>query len=341
MVLENSLLGRGGLLRLAYWGPMFRYDRPQAGRYRQFHQLGVEVFGHGGAALDAEVIELQVRMLRELGLDELRVDLGSVGDDCCRPAYLDKLRASLGNLDAKLCPTCRDRRESNPMRVFDCKVEGCREALRSAPRMLNELCEDCEAHLARVESLLESQGIAYRRDAELVRGLDYYTRTVFEVHYPALGAQSALGGGGRYDHLVEQCGGPATPAVGFSAGIERLVLTVREEKSLDSAEWRSRGAYLCLMSEAAEPAAARIASRLRHATPVEVDYTGRGLKAQLKSAHARGARFAVILGEDEIADQAATLKDLDSGEQKTLPEEQMLALIQGWLTDELFGAERP
>jgi len=334
MVIENGLLDAGGILRLAYWGPMFRYDRPQAGRYRQFHQFGVEALGEGGPALDAELVELLVAVLRAAGLGELRVDLGSVGDRCCRPAYVERLREALADMDDRLCPTCRERRVTNPLRVFDCKEAGCRAALAGAPRMLDHLCDDCRAHLERVEALLSDQDIAFRRDRDMVRGLDYYTRTVFEVHYPALGAQSALGGGGRYDHLVEDCGGPPTPAVGFSAGIERLLWVIEKEGTLDAGDRRSHGAYLSLMTPAAETHAARIAARLRRAIPVEVDFTGRSLKAQLKTANLRGARFAIILGPDEIDARTATLKDLDSGVQKTLPESDLLELIQAWLAGE-------
>ena len=330
LLLENNLMSVGGMQRLAYWGPMFRYDRPQAGRFRQFVQLGVEAFGSASAAIDAEVVELYVALLREVGLADLRVDLGSVGDVCCRPAYVVALSAFLGDMDADLCPTCRERRESNPLRVFDCKVPGCREVLADAPRMMDQLCADCAAHQDRVEELLGARGIPFERDADMVRGLDYYTRTVFEVHYPSLGAQSALGGGGRYDRLVEQCGGPSTPAVGISSGLERLILAVGNEGTLSAAELKDRGAYVVLLDPAAEPAAARIAGLLRQAIPVEVDYSGRGLKAQLKSANQRAARFAVLLGDEELAAGAATVKDLDSGEQKALPEGNLLELIQAW-----------
>ena len=330
LLLENKLMAPGGMQRLAYWGPMFRYDRPQAGRYRQFVQLGIEAFGSASPAADAEVVEFFVAMLREVGLSELRVDLGSVGDDCCRPGYVDALREALVAMDEQLCATCRERRESNPLRVFDCKVPGCGEALKAAPRMMDHLCDDCVAHRDRVEGLLEEREIPFRRDRDMVRGLDYYTRTVFEVHYPALGAQSALGGGGRYDRLVEDCGGPATPAVGFSSGLERLVWAIGNENTISADELRERGAYVVLLSSAAEPAGARIAARLRQAIPVEVDFSGRALKAQLKSANQRAARFAILLGDDELAAGTATVKDLDSGEQKALPEENLLELIQAW-----------
>ncbi|MCP4544866.1 MAG: histidine--tRNA ligase [bacterium] len=334
LVVENSLLASGGTHRLCYWGPMFRYDRPQAGRYRQFHQLGVEAFGTGGAALDAETIELFVTLLREVGLSDLKVTLGSVGDDACRPGYIEILRKFLAGKGDVLCKTCLTRTGSNPLRVFDCKVPGCREAIADAPKILDHLCDDCRTHMDHVGELLQTAGISVEIDPSLVRGLDYYTRTVYEVHYPSLGAQSALGGGGRYDGLVEQCGGPATPAVGFSAGIERLILAIQSEGTLSEKDWKSRGAYLCLMCAGAEAAGGRIAAHLREAMPVEVDYTGRGLKAQLKTANNRGARFAILLGEDEIANRTATLKDLDSGEQKVLSEEQLLTLIKTWIAGE-------
>ena len=330
LVLENNLLAAGGLLRLAYWGPMFRYDRPQAGRFRQFVQLGAEAFGSTSPAMDAEVIELFVGLLREVGLSALRVDLGSVGDSCCRPAYEDALRGFLAGVEGELCPTCRERRQTNPLRVFDCKLPGCQAVLAAAPRIMDQLCADCQAHRDRLEALLGERGVPFRRDRDVVRGLDYYTRTVFEVHYPALGAQSALGGGGRYDRLVEACGGPPTPAVGFSAGLERLVWAIGNEKTLGPGELSARGAYLVLLSPAAEAPAARIAARLRASIPAEVDYSGRGLKAQLRSANQRGARFAILLGEEELAAHAVAVKDLDSGDQKVLPEENLLELIQAW-----------
>ncbi len=330
LLLENRLLSAGGMQRLAYWGPMFRYDRPQAGRFRQFVQLGVEAFGSASPAADAEVIELFVAVLREVGLAELRVSLGSVGDDCCRPAYMELLVEFLDGNEDSLCPTCKERRRSNPLRVFDCKVPACRETLVDAPAMMNHLCADCATHRDRVESLLTERGIPFERDAGMVRGLDYYTRTVFEVHYPALGAQSALGGGGRYDRLVADCGGPATPAVGFSSGLERLILAIGNEGTLGTEELVGRGAYLVLLSPEAEPAAARIAGKLREAIAVEVDLSGRSLKAQLKSANQRSARFAILLGDEELAAGTATVKDLDSGEQKALPEDNLLELIQAW-----------
>lgn len=329
MVLENGLLSVGGMLRLAYWGPMFRYDRPQAGRYRQFHQLGVEAFGSASPSADVEVICLLVEILRELGFRELRVDLGSVGDQCCRPAYEKEILApALREMGEALCPTCRERTESNPLRVFDCKTPSCRKALEDAPRPMDHLCEDCSRHHERVEELLKAADIPFQRDRSMVRGLDYYTRTVFEVHFPALGAQSALGGGGRYDRLVEEIGGQSVPAVGFSAGIERLLLAVEAEKTLDPAELRRRGAYIVLLTTDAEAPAIRIAAGLRGLFPVEVDLTGRGMKAQLKSANARDARFALLLGEDELKAGAVAVKDLDSGEQVSLPEAELLAFME-------------
>jgi len=193
---------------------------------------------------------------------------------------------------------------------------------------MDHLCKDCSRHHERVEELLKAAGIPFQRDRSMVRGLDYYTRTVFEVHFPALGAQSALGGGGRYDRLVEEIGGQSVPAVGFSAGIERLLLAVEAEKTLDPAELRRRGAYIVLLTTDAEAPAMSIATGLRGLFPVEVDLTGRGMKAQLKSANARDARFALLLGEDELKAGAVAVKDLDSGEQVSLPEAELLAFME-------------
>ncbi len=328
MILENGLMHGGGNLRLGYWGPMFRYDRPQAGRYRQFHQFGVEALGSASPAMDAEVIGLLVEVLGHVGFADTEVEIGSVGDLCCRPNFLDNvLGPVLAELGDRLCATCQERAKTNPMRVFDCKVPSCREALEDAPRPMDHLCDDCGAHQERLEELLGEARIPFKRNKALVRGLDYYTRTVFEVHYPALGAQSALGGGGRYDRLMEQLGGPATPAVGFSAGIERILIAVEQEKTVEASELTSRGAYLVLLDSKGEAAASRIAGNLREIIPVEVDFSGRSMKSQLKTSNASGSRFALILGEDELAKAAVTVKDLDSGEQVTLPETELKEFI--------------
>jgi histidyl-tRNA synthetase len=279
--------------------------------------------------MDAETIALLVEVLRHVGFADTEVMLGSVGDACCRPAYLDEvLRPALLDLGDQLCETCRTRTKTNPMRVFDCKVKDCIKVLADAPRPMDHLCEECDAHQTRVEELLRDANIPFRRESALVRGLDYYTRTVFEVHYPALGAQSALGGGGRYDRLVGQLGGPSTPAVGFSAGIERILLAVEAEKTVDSSELKGRGAYLVLLDAQGEAAASRVAASLRELIPVEVDYSGRSMKAQLKTSNARGVRFALILGDEELAKASVTVKDLDSGEQVTLPELELKEFIR-------------
>jgi histidyl-tRNA synthetase len=304
------------LHKLYYLGPMFRYDRPQAGRYRQFHQWGAEAVGTESPSADVETILLLVDFLEAMGLRGLVVKLNSVGDATCRPAYQERIREILEPKRAALCPDCQERLDRNPLRVFDCKVPSCREIVKHVPPMIESLCEACRVHLGQVERELEAAGARYEMDPGLVRGLDYYTRTAYEVHYGALGAQSALGGGGRYDGLIHLLGGADVPAVGFSLGIERTLLALGEEKTVpvipSAAVFLARGPGLA--SEAM-----RLARTLRRRFEVLVDLEERGLGAQLKQADRLDARVAVILGEDEARAGEITLKDLASGDQRRVP----------------------
>lgn len=312
-LIEAGLAQPDRLHRLYYLGPMFRYDRPQAGRYRQFHQWGAEVVGTASPWADVETILLLVDLLTDLGLEGLIVKLNSVGDGTCRPAYQEKLKEILTPRRAELCADCQERLDRNPLRVLDCKVPSCREIVKGLPPMLDFLCDACRAHFETVKSGVTAAGVRYEIDPGLVRGLDYYTRTAFEVHHGKLGAQSAVGGGGRYDGLIHELGGAQVPAVGFSMGIERTLLALEEEGRTPQAE--TVAIYL-VRGQGLGGDAARLARRLRKRWTVYLDFEERGLGAQLKQADKLGARVAVILGEDEAKSGEASIKDLGSGEQR-------------------------
>ena len=316
---EHGLDCAGLPVKLFYVGPMFRHERPQAGRYRQFHQLGVELIGPAGPEADAETILLVTEILGEAGIPvELR--LNTVGDALCRPSYLERLVAFLESRSDDLCEDCRRRMIRNPLRVLDCKEEGCREVLREAPLIHEYLCQDCRSHWEGLLDLLGQLGMKPTVDPLLVRGLDYYTRTVYELISPELGAQNAVAAGGRYDDLIEEVGGRRTPAVGFSLGMERALLLVRDGG-------RSRtGVYVISQAESARREAFLLGAEFRRrGLRAEVDVMGRSFRAQLREADRRGFRYAAILGEDELEGGFLTLKDLESGEQRRISREEFLA----------------
>ena len=334
---EHKLFAGPKPVKLFYLGPMFRYERPQAGRYRQHHQIGAELLGSESPAADFESIALLVDIYTEVGLRDLTVMVNSVGDAACRPAFSETLRAYLmGRRDA-LCPDCVRRTEQNPLRVLDCKVPGCVEVARDIPSIQKHLCDACRLHQKRVLALLDGAGIAYTVNDRLVRGLDYYTRTVFEVQHGGLGAQNAIGGGGRYDRLVEEVGGPDTPGVGFSTGIERVLLALQADGAPVPG---ARGPQVVLAVAGGEPeraAAALLARRLRRRFRVEVDLLDRGLGAQMKSANKLGARVTMVVGPDELAGGRWTVKDMTSGEQEAIGDsdlEARLAALLGSPEDE-------
>ncbi len=293
-----------------YLGPMFRRERPQKGRYRQFHQIGCEAFGISEPGIDAEQIAMLADLFARLGV-RAELKLNSVGDAACRPAYLADLRAYLRAHEAELCADCRERIERNPLRVLDCKVESCQPVLRGAPHLVDRLCEGCRVHLDAVRSGLDALGVPYRIDPRLVRGLDYYVRTAYEFTSDALGAQSAVAGGGRYDGLVETLGGPSTPGIGFALGQERLAMVL---EAVGRAPPESRPeVFLVAADEAgAREALVRAAALRRAGIACDLDPRGGRLKAQFKQAERSGARYAVVLGGNEVASGQAKLKDLGS-----------------------------
>jgi histidyl-tRNA synthetase len=319
--LEHGMHKLAQPVKLSYSGPFFRHERPQAGRYRQFHQIGAEAIGTDSPLADAEAIMLLADLLAELGVPGVELRLGSLGSPDSRRAYLEDLKAHLRANQAALSKDVRERIELNPLRAFDADDEGTRGVMADAPTIVARLEGADAEHFAEVRALLDAAGIVYEIDPTLVRGLDYYTRTIFSFVCDRLGAQSEVGGGGRYDGLIEQLGGPPTAAVGWAAGIERILLALGEEVAA-----AGRDAFLAVADEGQRQRALTLAAELRHAgISAEVDLAGRGLKGQLKHADRIGARRVLILE----ADGAAQLRDMESGEQRPVEAGRLIEEIGG------------
>ena len=327
--LQHSLAGTGRIHRLWYMGAMFRYGRPQKGRFRQFWQIGAEAIGTAAPGADVEIIALFVDVFEAWGFDALTVALNSLGTPETRRKYGEMLRAWLEPVREKLAPDSRARLEVNPLRVLDTKDEDdlrvMREAPGQMPKMLDALDAEDRTHFDEVRAGLDALGIAHELDHGLVRGLDYYTRTAFEVHDRSLGAQSALGGGGRYDGLIEALGGPATPGVGFSIGLDRalLVLEGRASPALGA-----RGGVFVVAMEGTRRAALTLTRELRREFAVDCDLEGRAFGAQMKGAGRSGARLAVLLGEEEWGRGEVVVKDLERGDQETVSRERLSATLR-------------
>jgi len=310
--IEHKLHVADPVAKLYYLGPMFRYERPQKGRYRQFHQIGVEVAGVSDPKIDAQVLTMLCHFFAELGLTEPRLQINSLGCHECRPGYREKLQKFLHDRLDALCDDCRRRYVTNPLRALDCKAAGCREATASAPSVLDHLCPGCDEHFSRTRAGLEAAGTPYEINPRMVRGLDYYTRTTFELVTGLLGAQSAVAAGGRYDRLIEELGGPSLPGIGFAMGVERVVLL------LGDTDFGVRpDLFIAFHGDAAGNEAFRLMCRLqRLGVSVEMDYEGKSLKSQMRRADKFGARHTLILGEDELARGMAVIKEMDSGVQR-------------------------
>ncbi len=321
-VVQHNLLAQGGMLKLHYSGPIFRYERPQKGRYRQFHQLGVEAFGSAGPQIDVEVLAFAADFLRTLGIDAV-LEMNSVGCPACRPRYRDALRNALSGARTTLCPDCTRRYDANPLRILDCKVEQCREMSRDVPVILDVLCDDCTTHLQGVETGLRAVGVGYIVNPHIVRGLDYYTRTAFEfIAGAGLGAQNTVLAGGRYDGLVAELGGTPTPAIGFAAGIERLLLSAGDAMPLPESPGP---VFLATLGEVARAQGVILAETLRRSgIPAAIDYAARSLKAQMKEANRQGAWYALILGENELACGEATLRDMRTASETAVPLDRLI-----------------
>ena len=313
--LENKLYSEPQPTKLFYIGPMFRYDRPQAGRLRQFHQFGVEAISSAGPVVDAEIISLAVQFFQELGLADLKLYLNSVGCPVCRPVYRAKLQDALRDKLPEFCNDCKNRFEKNPMRILDCKEESCTRLSAGVPEIVDCLCEECATHFDGVKQLLAAAGIEAILNPRLVRGLDYYTKTAFEIQYPALGSQSAICGGGRYDGLIAECGGQPTPGIGFAIGLERVLLALEKQALLPASDG-GIDLYIAPMGSAAQLVGFQILSSLRRSgISCDMDVMGRSLKAQMKYSNKYPAKYVAIIGDDEIAQNRVALKNMKTGEQ--------------------------
>lgn len=312
--IEHGLMNGALPLKVCYIGSCYRYEKPQAGRYREFHQFGVECFGAANPAADAEVISLAKSVLTSLGVKNLSLEVNSIGCPECRKNYHAALKKYFESNKSALCGTCQDRLDRNPMRILDCKCPTCKEIAKDAPVMLDYLCDDCKAHFEGVKKHLSAAGLDYTVNPTIVRGLDYYTRTVFEFVSGEIGAQSTVCGGGRYDGLVGQMGGPDIPALGFGMGIERLMM-VLEAQNAEYKPAKKCDIYIAPMGENAALAATKICTMLRdEGFCALTDVTGRGLKAQMKYADKIGAELSLVIGDNEIETKKCVIKDMTTGE---------------------------
>ncbi len=309
--IENNLFEVMAPLRFYYIGPMFRYDKPQKGRYRQFQQFGVEVFADDSPQVDAEVIFTAVDFLKKIGIAELQLDLNSVGCPQCRPAYLQLLRQAAQAEEKRLCPDCQRKIAVNPLRIFDCKQPGCADASRAFPLIGDHLCAECRDHFAAVRQALSWMNVPFRLEPRLVRGLDYYTKTAFEVTSGQLGAQNALLGGGRYNSLIRELGGPDTAGIGFAAGMERIILHLEHLETP-----RPKVLFVAYQDPQWLAHAVQLAQALREeGFPVGIDYQGKNLKKQFKKADKLAAAFTLVLAEDEVQSGSVSVKNMATQEQ--------------------------
>lgn len=314
--LENKLNALPQPVKLFYIGPMFRYDRPQAGRYRQFHQFGIEVFGTHSPAMDAEVIAMAMDIYKRVGLSDLELHINSVGCPECRPLLRDRLQEHFRPQLDNLCSNCQGRFERNPLRILDCKGEKCQQIGLNAPTTLDALCPGCQSHFDEVKLNLNAVGVTCTVNNRLVRGLDYYTHTAFEIMAKDIGAQSSIGGGGRYNGLIEACGGPAIPGIGFALGLERILLTA-ERQGVQFPLNRGPQVFVATAGVGVDTQAFSLTQKFRQqGIAAEKDYLGRSLKAQMKYAGKLGAKVVIILGEEEYARGLAVVRDMQVGDQQ-------------------------
>ena len=323
---EHKMYARDQYKKLYYLGPMFRYERPQAGRSRQFHQIGAEIFGLAEASVDAELLILAYDLFSKIGLPSITLSLNSVGCPACRPLYKKILQEYLQKDHATPCLDCQQRSEKNPLRVLDCKNDDCQDIISRAPAILEHLCPTCQQHHQEVERLLKLSNAPYQINHRLVRGLDYYTRTAFEVTFAGLGAQNAIAGGGRYDNLVEEFGGPPTPAIGFALGLERVVLALQGQGTIPPP---IPSIFLAALGEKAREKAFLLLRSLREkGFCIQMNYQDSSLKSQLKQANQQGAQFTLILGENELKNQRIIVKDMEHASQEDVALEDISEVLK-------------
>ncbi len=313
-VLEHNLLENALPVKLYYMISCYRNEKPQAGRYREFRQFGIEAFGSSDNSLDAEVISLVVTFLQRIGLKNFTVNINSIGCPVCRKKYNEELKQFLNEKLDRLCYTCKTRFDKNPMRILDCKEQECKDAVKDAPVLLDYICDECRDHFEGLRTNLDTMGIKYNIDEGIVRGLDYYTKTVFEIKSTDLGAQSTVCGGGRYDGLVEQLGGKPTPGIGFGLGLERLILCL-EAQNREFTENSAPDLFICELGEKARSYGIKLVYDMRkEGISVQRDCMGRSLKAQMKYANKIGAKYTTALGDNEIESGKCMLKNMETGE---------------------------
>ncbi len=323
--LEHGLNVKDPVGKYYFIGPMFRYERPQKGRYRQFHQIDAEILGVHEAQADAEILVMLMRYLTGLGLKNIGLQINSLGDPTCRLSYKGEIQKFLRSKKEKLCEDCQRRVETNPLRVFDCKSEECQAQLTDAPVVLDFLCADCRRHFEQVKALLDELRLPYSINPRMVRGLDYYTRTAFEVVAGELGAQNAVCGGGRYDGLAQEIGGPSIPGIGFAIGVERLVMLLPEEKNYS----RYSDVFLAALGEEAQRRGFALAQELRDAGIwVEMDYEGKSLKSQMRKADRMKTLLVIILGEEELKKNRVVLRDMATKNQEEVPIEEITTRVK-------------
>jgi len=343
--IEHGMHVRRPVQRLYTMGPMFRHERPQKGRLRQFHQISAELLGSNHPLVDAEIMAMAWLLLVELGIS-VSLQINSLGCPACRPLFKETLVDFLQGISAHLCPDCERRRHTNPLRVLDCKSSQCRDYYKNAPSVLDHLCVECEKHFLAVKEGLKILAVPYTVNSFMVRGLDYYTRSTFELITGDLGAQSAVGAGGRYDGLVAQLGGPAVPGIGFAVGVERLVLLLKQ--GCDTGEQRQTDLFVAALGAKATVKSFALVHALRagqgaagRGLSVAMDHEGRSLKSQMKQAGRLNARYTLIIGEDELENREGILKDMTTGEQEQIVLPRSDSALDEWrilIAEKISGA---
>ena len=328
--IQHRLYEKNPIQKLFSIGPMFRHERPQKGRLRQFHQVNAEFLGDPGPSSDADMIIMATVLFENIGLGDLKLNLNSLGCVQCRPQFKERLKSYLADKTELLCTDCRRRAETNPLRVFDCKVEGCNQVVSEAPSILQSICQECQDHFGELQDLLKNSNISFDLNHKLVRGLDYYTRTTFEIQTERLGAQNAVAGGGRYDGLVKLLGGPDHPAIGFAIGAERVVALLEDQETL---EIKSPDLFIAALGEPAEKRSFNWTMALRRSGLwVEMEYGAKGLKSQMKKADRLGAKKVLIVGDNEIASGKAILRDMKTKEQTDVRLDNLLDKLKKEIT---------
>ncbi len=326
---QHKLFGEQPISKFYYITSVFRYERPQAGRLREHHQVGVEAFGSQDPAIDAEVISLGIHYLTSLGIHGFELKINSVGCPGCAPQYKEALKRNVQPYLVEMCETCQTRFNTNPLRMLDCKVPRCKELTVSVPNIVDHLCDECDEHLKKVLHYLDDLGIEYTLDPRLVRGLDYYTKTAFEVVSSELGAQSTVIGGGRYDGLVAELGGQPTPAIGFGSGIERTLL-IMEAQGIEIPVTTHPAVFVATLGEKPRDAGIKLLADLRKAgIAAETDYAGKSLKAQMKAADREQAQFVAIIGDDELSRGLIKVRNMQTKEETDVPLDQAVEKIKG------------